>query len=72
MQRFYDYCADIDECASSPCVNGATCNNMINKFTCTCASGFLGILCEIGMKDLLQHVYVNVVVITCKKTTFII
>ena len=39
---------DINECDSSPCQNGATCNNNINSYSCTCAAGYSGINCETG------------------------
>jgi hypothetical protein len=37
---------ELNECASNPCVNGGKCNNLINKYTCTCPSGFEGLKCE--------------------------
>ena len=33
---------DIDECASDPCQNDATCNDAVNMYTCTCDSGWTG------------------------------
>ncbi|KAH3781442.1 hypothetical protein DPMN_159270 [Dreissena polymorpha] len=41
---------DIDECVTNkqPCQNGATCNNLFNKYTCTCASGWQGTNCDVG------------------------
>ena len=33
---------DIDECASDPCLNGGTCADSINSFSCTCQVGFTG------------------------------
>jgi len=32
-------CEDIDECDSSPCMNGGTCNNNENEYSCDCPSG---------------------------------
>ena len=39
---------DIDECASSPCLNGATCEDEVNYYTCTCDDGYTGTHCETG------------------------
>ena len=37
---------DIDECRNtSSCLNGATCQNTIGNFKCTCAKGFTGDNC---------------------------
>ena len=41
----------LDDCASQPCKNGATCNDGINSFTCTCRPGFTGGKCEIEMNE---------------------
>ena len=37
---------DIDECASSPCYNGATCSQAIDWYGCECVPGFTGYDCE--------------------------
>ena len=42
------FSTDINECGSSPCQNGATCNELGNRYTCTCASGYTGVNCELG------------------------
>ena len=42
-------CLDVDECASNPCMNGATCTDGVNMFNCTCAPGFIGEECSTGM-----------------------
>ncbi|XP_030839302.1 uncharacterized protein LOC100890729 [Strongylocentrotus purpuratus] len=39
---------DIDECASSPCVNGGMCVDGHDSYTCNCAKGYNGANCEIG------------------------
>lgn len=41
--------ADYDECQSIPCLNGGSCNNMFNAFTCDCTDRFEGNTCEKGM-----------------------
>ena len=38
--------AEVDECASQPCQNGAVCRDYVNSFVCECRPGFDGILCE--------------------------
>lgn len=40
--------ADMDECLSNPCVNGATCVDAADSFTCLCLPSYGGDLCEIG------------------------
>ena len=45
-------CEDSDDCATSPCANGGTCADAGNtKFTCTCASGWEGTLCDTDVDD---------------------
>uniref|UniRef100_A0A674K9S5 Aggrecan n=1 Tax=Terrapene triunguis TaxID=2587831 RepID=A0A674K9S5_9SAUR len=41
---------DIDECHSSPCLNGATCADGIDSFKCLCLPSYGGDLCEIGTR----------------------
>lgn len=38
--------SDIDECASSPCENDATCEDGVNSYICKCKDGFAGKNCE--------------------------
>ena len=33
---------EMNECLSSPCLNGATCHNEINGYICECKKGFAG------------------------------
>ena len=47
---FFVY-ADVEECASNPCQNGAECVDDINGFSCSCAAGFTGELCDYGRKS---------------------
>lgn len=40
--------AEVDECQSNPCLNGATCLDGVNSFTCVCLPSYTGDLCEQG------------------------
>nr|XP_013813815.1 PREDICTED: aggrecan core protein [Apteryx mantelli mantelli] len=42
---------DIDECHSSPCLNGATCVDGIDSFKCLCLPSYGGDLCEIDLEN---------------------
>ncbi|XP_052811571.1 neurogenic locus notch homolog protein 1-like [Mya arenaria] len=44
-------CQETNECESTPCINGGTCNDLINEFTCTCATGFQGTTCQTNPDD---------------------
>lgn len=51
-EYLYRVCfADIDECESSPCENGATCVDQDNEYRCDCVDGYTGTECEIGEGD---------------------
>ena len=39
---------DINECGSNPCMNGATCTDAVNSYTCACVAGYTGSHCENG------------------------
>uniref|UniRef100_A0A8C6MBV9 Delta-like protein n=1 Tax=Nothobranchius furzeri TaxID=105023 RepID=A0A8C6MBV9_NOTFU len=40
---------DMDECASSPCLNGGRCQDEVNGFQCLCLTGFSGNLCQLDI-----------------------
>lgn len=44
--------ADVDECQSNPCLNGATCLDGVNSFSCLCLPSYTGELCEQGQLHL--------------------
>ena len=39
---------DINECAKSPCKNGATCQNTAGSYQCACQRGYADRNCETG------------------------
>lgn len=39
---------DLDDCASQPCRNGATCRDRLDAFLCECAPGWTGPTCAEG------------------------
>lgn len=39
---------DINECSPDPCLNGATCSDGVNGYTCACADGYRGDDCGTG------------------------
>ena len=39
---------DYDDCASRPCMSGATCVDRVNSYICTCQAGYIGSRCETG------------------------
>lgn len=50
---FTNYCShrsfyylEFDECSSSPCLNGGTCTDGVNSYTCTCPSPYYGSQCQ--------------------------
>ena len=42
---------DTNECQSTPCINGGTCVDAVNGYTCSCTSGWEGTLCDIGKES---------------------
>lgn len=40
--------AEVDECESSPCLNGGHCVNRVGNYTCVCLEPFVGQRCETG------------------------
>lgn len=36
---------DIDYCGSTPCLNGATCTDIVAGYSCVCSTGFTGYNC---------------------------
>ncbi len=42
-------CPDLQTCGPESCMNGGTCSNTIDQFTCGCAEGFTGARCEVDI-----------------------
>ncbi|XP_070575405.1 uncharacterized protein [Ptychodera flava] len=42
---------DTDECLSSPCQNGGTCQDLISSYRCICPVGYNGTNCEINTRN---------------------
>jgi hypothetical protein len=39
------------ECASSPCRNSGTCSDVVNGFSCACADGWSGTVCQSNIDE---------------------
>ena len=48
---------DINDCSSSPCMNGATCTDAVNSYACACIAGYTGTHCETGDTLGLSNLY---------------
>ncbi|XP_019626561.1 PREDICTED: fibropellin-1-like [Branchiostoma belcheri] len=51
--NMYALCADIDDCASSPCAHG-TCTDSVASYTCSCENGWTGNNCDQNIDDCLS------------------
>lgn len=45
---------NINECASEPCENAGTCEDLVNGYHCYCADGFTGTRCEQDIDECLS------------------
>lgn len=52
------YFADIDECASRPCLNGGTCIDGVNSYQCRCQSPYYGNRCENQSQSIKKKIHV--------------
>ena len=42
---------NVNECASSPCLNNGLCIDLPQRFECECQAGFQGTLCEVNIDE---------------------
>lgn len=49
--------SDINECVSSPCLNGGTCVDEVNQFSCVCSKGWSGPTCQTPLPTCKQHIH---------------
>ncbi|CAG0923089.1 unnamed protein product, partial [Notodromas monacha] len=42
---------DIDECKSSPCLHGGTCEDLVDGFQCYCPPGWTGVTCDLDADE---------------------
>jgi hypothetical protein len=49
FSHVYFWTTASDDCMSSLCQNGATCNDGVNSYTCTCSPGYTGTYCDTGI-----------------------
>ncbi|XP_078673444.1 uncharacterized protein LOC144912281 isoform X2 [Branchiostoma floridae x Branchiostoma belcheri] len=52
-------CKETDECSSNPCANGATCEDKVDGYTCTCAPGYEGDRCETETDECISNPCAN-------------
>ncbi|EGW04608.1 Crumbs-like 2 [Cricetulus griseus] len=50
-----DCSVDVDECASGPCLNGGSCQDLPNSFQCHCRDGYTGLTCQEDVDECLSE-----------------
>ena len=53
------FISDIDDCESNPCQNGATCQDGIGLYSCSCPTGYDGDQCQMG-EDIIMQIFFRV------------
>ena len=62
--------SDDDNCASFPCVNGGTCVDGVNLYSCTCPAGYVGNICETGRFQCLIVIVSSIVIYSFLLNTY--
>ncbi len=61
---------NINECASNPCRNGATCVDGVDSFSCTCVAGYSGVLCQTDINECASNPCIGLTV-TCQDAMYV-
>ncbi|XP_022101062.1 uncharacterized protein LOC110984828 [Acanthaster planci] len=61
-------CQDINECESSPCLNGGRCSNLVNAFKCMCTPSWTGTNCSIDIDECTSAIHNCHTNATCNNT----
>ena len=43
------FLSELNECLSSPCQHGGTCQKQTGGYACKCQEGYVGAICNIGI-----------------------
>ncbi|KQL60541.1 hypothetical protein AAES_06806 [Amazona aestiva] len=46
---------EVNECNSSPCLHGSTCEDRISGYTCKCQKGWEGLHCELDVDECISN-----------------
>ena len=65
---FSVFVTDIDDCSPNPCLNGGSCSDGVNSYTCSCVAGYSGNNCQtsklkfstLRMKLILQDIVIGI------------
>lgn len=49
---FFVFSSAVDNCNDSPCLNNGTCKHLQDGFSCDCAEGFTGLICQGDLVDI--------------------
>lgn len=50
---------NVNECASSPCLHGGSCQDAVGGYVCFCARAWEGRHCEVGVNECLSNPCAN-------------
>ncbi|XP_045201085.2 sushi, von Willebrand factor type A, EGF and pentraxin domain-containing protein 1-like [Mercenaria mercenaria] len=62
-------CISVNHCSSTPCMNGATCVNLLGDYRCDCAQGWSGQLCETDVQPPVVYECSDNVILNATKST---